>query len=179
MEIVLVRHTKVAVSGVCYGFSDVELADTFEQEKEEVLKKVDSSNAVIFSSPSSRCTKLASSISETFETDDRIKELNFGDWEMRKWDDLSDPEFDVWMNDYINHRCPNGESLIDMKNRVEEFYKEISSSKHKKIIVVTHGGVIRLFHHLINEIPLDKIFDLKIEYGGVYTLRPLQGKQLK
>jgi len=171
MEIILVRHTKVGISGVCYGFSDVKLANTFEQEKKEVLKKVGLTNAVVFSSPLSRCTKLASSISNTFGTDNRIKELNFGDWEMRKWDNLSDPEFDIWMNDYINYKCPNGESLTEMKNRVEEFYKEILSSKQKKIVVVTHAGVIRIFYHLINGVPLDKIFDLKIEHGGVYNFK--------
>ena len=167
MELILVRHTRVAIKDICYGFADVELADTFEKEKDEVLKKIDSSNAVVFSSTSSRCTKLAKYISEDFKTDARIKELNFGNWELKKWDDLSDPEFDVWMNDYINYRCPNGESLLDMKSRVEDFYKDIISKNHEKVIVVTHGGVIRLFNHLINEVPLDKIFDIKIEYGDV------------
>ena len=167
MELILVRHTKVAVEGVCYGFSDVDLADTFEEEKDEVLKKVDSTNSVIFSSPLSRCTKLASHISSKYKSDERIKELNFGDWEMKKWDDLSDPEFDVWMNDYINYKCPNGESLLDMKDRVEAFYKGIATGNYDKVILVTHGGVIRLFHHLINGIYLDEIFNIKIEYGDV------------
>jgi len=71
------------------------------------------------------------------------------------------------MNNYINYRCPNGESLLDMKSRVEDFYKDIISKNYEKVIVVTHGGVIRLFNHLINEVPLDKIFDIKIEYGDV------------
>ena len=169
MEIILVRHTKVAVKGTCYGFSDVDLADTFEQEKDEVLKKVDSTNTVVYSSPLSRCTKLAHYITSDFKIDDRIKELNFGDWEMKRWDDLSDPEFDDWMNDYINYKCPNGESLLDMKSRVEAFYKEISSGNNDRVIIVTHGGVIRLFNHLINGVALDKIFDIKIEYGEVHT----------
>lgn len=169
MELILIRHTKVAVNGVCYGFSDVELNDTFLQEKEEVLTKVDSSNAVVFSSPSTRCTKLASFIYSDYKTDDRIKELNFGDWEMKRWDDISDPEFDVWMNDYINYRCPNGESLLDMKSRVEAFHKEITSLGYDKVILVTHSGVVRLFHHLLNDVVLDKIFDLKIEYGDVHS----------
>ncbi len=169
MELILVRHTKVGVDGVCYGFSDVNLADSFEYEKEEVIKKLDFSNSVVISSPSTRCTKLANFISFDYRIDERIKELNFGDWEMKRWDDISDPEFDVWMNDYVNYKCPNGESLLDMKSRVEEFYQELISSKEKKLIIVTHSGVIRLFHHLINNVSLDKIFDFKVEYGGIYT----------
>ena len=33
MEIILVRHTSVAVAkSTCYGWTDVELSETFEQE---------------------------------------------------------------------------------------------------------------------------------------------------
>ena len=33
MEIILVRHTSVALDkGTCYGWTDVELSETFEQE---------------------------------------------------------------------------------------------------------------------------------------------------
>ena len=173
MELILVRHTKVAVKGVCYGFSDVNLADTFEREKDEVLKIVDTKGILVVSSPLSRCTKLASYLSSKFQTDKRIKELNFGDWEMKKWDDLSDPKFDIWMNDYINYKCPNGESLLDMKSRVEDFYKEITSKNYNKVIIVTHGGVIRLFYHLIKGVSLENIFDIKIEYGEVHTFSTL------
>jgi len=169
MEIILVRHTKVAVKGICYGFSNVKLANTFIHEKDEVIAKIDSTNAVVYSSTLSRCIKLAHHISPDFKTDKRIKELNFGDWELKKWNDLSDPEFNTWMNDYISYRCPNGESLLDMKSRVEAFYKYISSQNYNKVIVVTHGGVIRLFHHLINNVPLDEIFDIKIDYGSIHT----------
>ena len=169
MELILVRHTKVAVDGLCYGFSDVDLADSFIAEKDEVLKKVDSNDAVVISSSSSRCTKLASYISYDYSTDDRIKELNFGDWELKRWDDLSDPEFDVWMNDYVKYKCPNGESLLQMKGRVEDFYKELVSKNYQKVILVTHSGVVRIFHHLLKGIPLEDIFNVEIDYGGVHT----------
>lgn len=169
MEIVLIRHTKVASNGVCYGFSDVDVADSFEIEKNEILLKNDFSGIKVISSPLNRCTKLASKISESYKTDHRLKELNFGDWEMQKWDEISDPEFDTWMNNYINYKCPNGESLLDMKSRVEEFYLELISSDLEKVVIVTHAGVIRLFYHLIKGVPLDQIFNLKIGYGDTLT----------
>jgi len=171
MELILIRHTRVATSGVCYGFSDVDLADTFELEKNIIIEKNEFNNTNVFSSTLSRCTKLASSLSSVYTTDDRIKELNFGDWEMQKWDEITDPRFDAWMKDYVNYRCPNGESLIDMKNRVEEFYNELISSEYSKLVVVTHAGVIRLFHHLINGVTLDKMFDIKIDYGEVIRFK--------
>jgi len=38
-EIYLIRHTTPKVEkGICYGQTDLNLADTFEQEKERILK---------------------------------------------------------------------------------------------------------------------------------------------
>jgi len=41
MRLIVIRHTKVAVeSGICYGQSDVAVADSFEEEKKQVLNRV-------------------------------------------------------------------------------------------------------------------------------------------
>ena len=47
-------------------------------------EKVDLKRVLIFSSSLKRCKKLASQLSKDFIIDSRLKELNFGDWEMKK-----------------------------------------------------------------------------------------------
>ncbi len=172
MELILIRHTTVKIEkGTCYGQSDLAVTDSFEKEKNIILKNLDIADIKIISSPLKRCTQLANSFLKDFKTDHRIMELNFGNWEMQKWDDINDPELDIWMNNYIHHRCPNGESLLDMKFRIEDFYNEIRSQKHKKLIIITHGGVIRLFYHLIKGVALDRIFDIKVNFGEIHTFK--------
>jgi len=172
MELILIRHTTVKIEkGTCYGQSEIDVADTFEKEKNIILKTLNLTDAKIISSPLKRCIKLADCIIKDFKIDNRIMELNFGDWEMQKWDDITDPELDIWMNNYIHHRCPNGESLLDMKTRIQDFYTEIRSQKHKRLIIITHGGVIRLLYHLVNGIALDKIFDIKVDFGEIHTFK--------
>ena len=61
MDIVLVRHTSVGVpKGTCYGWSDVPVAETFEDEAAETKRNLgtDAFDAV-FSSPLTRARKLA------------------------------------------------------------------------------------------------------------------------
>ena len=62
MEVVLIRHTSVAVpKGTCYGQTDVPVADTFEQEAaatRAVLGRYGQFDAV-FSSPLTRARLLA------------------------------------------------------------------------------------------------------------------------
>jgi len=169
MELTLIRHTEVKIEkGTCYGQSDIDVTETFEKEKNRVLKNIHATNTVVISSPLKRCTRLAGFISKNFQTDNRIMELHFGNWEMQKWDEIEDPEIDIWMNNYISYPCPNGESLLDMKTRVESFLTDLKLQDHQKYIIVTHGGVVRLFYHLIKGIELDKIFDIQIQFGEVH-----------
>ena len=57
MEIYLVRHTKVAVApNICYGQSDVALAESFFEEAEIILRKLSNpKNFVCYSSPDPPC----------------------------------------------------------------------------------------------------------------------------
>lgn len=86
MDIVLIRHTSVGVpKGTCYGWSDVPVADTFETEAEETKKNLGTVEFdAVFSSPLTRARKLAAFCGyDTPIVDDRLKEMNMGDWEMK------------------------------------------------------------------------------------------------
>ena len=41
-------------------------------------------------------------------------EMNFGDWEMKNWDDIPLEELNPWMQDFVNVRVSNGESFTDL-----------------------------------------------------------------
>jgi Histidine phosphatase superfamily (branch 1) len=78
MDIYLVRHTKTdTVKGLCYGQSDVALADSFSDEVLQLQHKLPELNDgyKVFSSPLTRCLQLAEQFSETVTTDDRLLEL--------------------------------------------------------------------------------------------------------
>ena len=167
MEIILIRHTNVAVSkSVCYGQSDVGLADTFGAEKETLLGKLGlSAHPVVYSSPASRCIRLAASISPAYLTDGRLHELDFGRWEMLPWAEIPESELNPWMADFVNASPPGGENFVALHNRTENFLREILRTDHSQAIVVTHAGVIRsLLCHCLG-IPLENAFRLQVDYG--------------
>ena len=85
MEVILIRHTSVAVPrGTCYGWSDVDVSESFEQEAAMTKKKLEGMVFDhVFSSPLRRARKLAAYCGYDNPTlDDRLKEMNMGDWEM-------------------------------------------------------------------------------------------------
>ena len=86
MEIYLIRHTSVDVpAGYAYGQTDVPLKPTFEEEAEEVKKGLsDHTFDKVWTSPLTRCVRLANYCGfPEAEREDRIKEVNFGECEMK------------------------------------------------------------------------------------------------
>ncbi|WP_372795395.1 alpha-ribazole phosphatase [Lutibacter sp.] len=173
MEIYLIRHTTPNIEkNICYGQLDIDVTNSFENEASKITTAVSSeTGTLVYSSPLKRCIKLASKFSQNIITDKRLMELNFGDWENHNWDAIPKTELDVWMNDFVNVSIPNGEAYTDLFKRATEFFYEITSNNNsKKIIITTHGGVIRSIVANINNIPLSKSFDFKIEYGQIIKI---------
>lgn len=177
MKLVVIRHTSVAVlSGICYGQSDVAVADSFNQEKEKTAAKIQSLNFdAIYSSPLKRCKLLAEGLFEKEKIifDERLKELNFGDWELQSWDDIyAEPKGKVWMDNYQTLPTLNGESYPEMVARIRVFFEELKSLNIENVAIVAHAGVIRIFKSIIDNQPIDELFKtFKAEYGSVTSFQ--------
>ncbi|MBI1835846.1 MAG: alpha-ribazole phosphatase [Flavobacteriia bacterium] len=176
MEIYLIRHTKPEIEkGICYGQTDIPLASSFEDEIEEILKKYSfpGDEFIVYSSPLLRCKLAAEKLfNSTIHYDKRLMELNFGDWELQKWDDINKTDLNRWMGDFVNVSCPNGESYVNLYDRVLQFIQSLKNSDStKKIAVVTHAGVIRAFLAVHNNTNLKDSFIYNVEYGEVMIVK--------
>ncbi len=160
MKLYLVRHTRVDVpSGICYGQTDVPLAESFEAESASVRSKLSGiAFEAVFCSPLSRCVKLGTLLNYPLQLDDRLKELNFGEWENQPWDTVFESETGKkWFADYLNEACPAGESYRDMLCRIRGFIGDLPDTGGN-ILVITHAGVIRAFRILLEGHPEDMSF---------------------
>lgn len=168
MEIYLIRHTTPKIAtGICYGQSNVGLEHNFESEAQEVHHVLDKSLDYIFSSPLKRCTSLANTFDTTMQEEPRLMELNFGDWEMKKWKDIPQTTLNEWMENYVTQAPPKGESYKQLKSRVVEIFKGIISQNRQVTGIITHAGPIRaILSHVLN-LSLKDTFTLKIDYGSI------------
>jgi len=176
VNLVLLRHTSVkAESGICYGISDVELSENYVCEKNSIIEKLDNSIFdYIYTSPLSRCHRLANDISrgKMVVSDWRLSELDFGDWEGQSWDEIYNTVYAMqWFASWRDIPCPNGESLMQMVLRVKDFLSEkILNHKNDTLLIVTHGGVIRIIITLLQNLNFEEIFKIKSEFGEITTL---------
>ena len=173
MEVYLVRHTEtVCEKGICYGQSDVGIREPYSAVFENILKQLPQ-EAVLYSSPLQRCAILANHIKENTQIDSiiedsRLMEMHFGDWELQKWDAIPQEVLNPWMEDFVTVNVPNGESFVDLDNRIRVFLNDELAKNHAKpIIIVAHSGVIRSILCKINNLPLQEAFKTPLDYGVV------------
>lgn len=168
MQVYLVRHTEtVCPKGICYGQSDVDLKEDYIQEFEKIKEQLPK-DAIVFSSPLKRCKLLADYVYSEQEDiyDSRLKEMNFGSWELQAWDKIPEDELNPWMSDFVSVRVPEGESFEELYSRVIEFWKSIlNQSYNKPIVIITHAGVIRSLLCYFQNLALKDAFNNKVDYG--------------
>lgn len=141
----LVRHFAPTVAeGICYGQTDLAVNRTEHDDMLPRLRAQLPSGVPLFSSPLRRCAQLAGSLGGAVCFDARLSELNFGAWEMRRWEDIARADIDAWASDVVHYRPGGGECVHDMALRVAAFYGELRAKVRGDAVVVCHAGTIRL-----------------------------------
>lgn len=174
MEVVLIRHTSVDVPpGVCYGQTDVALKSTFEEEAKAVMERLDKYLPfdMVYTSPLSRCTQLAAKCGYPNAVHDkRLMEINFGEWEMQRYEKITDPRLQEWYDNYLNVTATGGESFMMQYERVGSFLDEIKALPYNRIALFTHGGVLLCAQLYAKQIKPEEAFSSLTPYGGVISI---------
>jgi alpha-ribazole phosphatase len=159
---------------------DVPLADTADTDIARTLALLPSQVDEVFTSPLTRCVRLASQLTPHLKSDlridDDLRELHFGAWEGLPWNDIPRAEIDAWAQDFASKGPPLGESFADLSQRIGRALARMHASKAEQVVCVTHGGVIRAFLCMALGLPPGRAFDFEVDYGSVTHLKwPTQG----
>jgi len=167
----MLRHTQPDIAvGICYGQLDLDVGPGFERDACAAYEQLPNFDIVI-TSPLKRCLKLATYVSEraglAYRVDNRLKEMDFGRWEGKLWDEIPRVEIDSWANDFMHAKPHGGESVQDMQQRVERAL-QTHDERDGVVLLVTHLGVMRCA--LARGIS-GAAYDLKVPYGGLIHLK--------
>ena len=164
MRIYLVRHPEVDAQGICYGRQDIPCKDGWQEALLTLTNKLPLNLSVV-SSPSLRCTQLADKISSEFTKSDLLREMDFGHWEGRLWDDIPREEIDTWAKDPKGYVIPGGESYTGLRDRVHQFVD--LQPKDRDLILVTHKGVIRAALELYSALDFEDVMKAELPFLGI------------
>lgn len=154
-ELFLVRHgeTELNEKGVYCGWTDCGLSSKGVMQAEDLAEILrDIRFDAVISSSLSRAVETAVIVSgctaDSIVKDDRLRELNFGDWEGMNHREVMEKHKEAWEKwscDWENAAPPKGESFSQMLSRVKSCIEDILKEyKGKKVLIVSHQGVMRI-----------------------------------
>lgn len=104
-----------------------------------------------------------------FATDDRLLEIDFGQWEGRSWTEVKrdDPaEMQARSANGFDHAVPGGESYAMVMARVVSWLESVT----RPTVVVSHGGVMRCLRGHVMGLPNDAILHLEVPQDKVMLI---------
>lgn len=184
VEIILVRHglTLWNRAARIQGISDVELSDEGLRQAKLLAEKFpfDSVDA-IYSSDLSRAKTTAQFIADKFnlpvQTDADFREVNFGCWEGKTFSELEKIDAERLK---IFHKSPEKlllegaetfqQAQVRAMNAIKKLVARHESENFSRIVVVTHGCIIRTIISGILEVPLKNLWRIRQFNTGVTAI---------
>ncbi|HYW49020.1 MAG TPA: histidine phosphatase family protein, partial [Gemmatimonadaceae bacterium] len=106
------------------------------------------------------------------DTEPRLREMNFGEWDGRTWDDIERTEgagLESWMADWTTVRAPGGESFADVVERVRDLLAAIPRRDDGTTLIVAHAGSIRAAAVVLLGLPASRAFSLAVEHLRLHS----------
>ena len=127
----------------------------------------------IISSPLRRCAEFANRTAEEVELstsiEDDWQEIDYGDWDgmpAAQWREVAAEQFKAFRNDLSALAPPNGENFPSFKDRVLAAWSKLADYPDgSHLLVVTHGGVLRVILPTVLGMPLNRSFPLYIPFA--------------
>ncbi|MEG1979686.1 MAG: histidine phosphatase family protein [Victivallaceae bacterium] len=176
MKIVyLIRHGSLpehCTKGLV-GSSDVPLSELGVAESKALGRYLDKIKFdCIFSSPLQRAVATCQNAlpGREFVRDERLREINFGDWEKLTFDEVQqlDPvNCKKWMTYPEKFGFPNGENMDNLSVRVKSFKEQLWSTSGDTLAVFSHGGVLRRLLVDLLDLRPDLAFHFNMRRGSV------------
>ena len=171
-RLIIIRHAEAEGNSKRHfqGWTDGKLTEKGHIQAKRVAERLRGTDIdVLYSSSLTRTLQTASYISEIKNLPiirtDKLKEINGGDWEDVRWDELPErwPEqYDTWENWPHLHAMPNGETMEEFQLRlIEEIKLIIDENKGKNICIVTHGTAIKALMCHFRSCSLVEMFNIQ------------------
>jgi broad specificity phosphatase PhoE len=128
---------------------------------------------VIITSPLKRCCEFAertaAAAGKVCRIEDQWQEIDYGEWDgmpIAEWRQVAADQFKAFRKDVTALAPPNGEDFMTFKDRILNAWqslKDLEDGSH--ILLVTHGGVMRVVLPTILGMPLNRSFPLHIPFA--------------
>jgi alpha-ribazole phosphatase len=174
----LVRHGQVADGHTdrYHGNNDIGLSPAGEQQLTDLARHLDSVPfAAVYATPLKRTQDGAARLCNGRNIEPRVipefREIHFGVWEGLTFAEIAQrypEELAARIQDLQNFRIPEGESLLQVQDRVIPRLKTlVAEHPGQSLALVAHAGVNRVILCDALSLSLQNVFRLDQNYGGL------------
>lgn len=185
-KLFLVRHAETGdqYKGRYLGSTDVPISERGVGQAEKLAGRLSAQSInSCYCSPMLRCRQTAEILNKKISCDviieKRLAEVDFGRWEGLTFEEIRhrDPEMvDRWSTNILGFTFPDGENSQHFHGRVVDVLDRLFTCGDDSVMVVTHGGVVRLMICILLGISFDNylLFDVK---PGTFAELDVYGKR--
>ena len=147
------------------------------EEAERAARRLSSEGVeALYASPLQRtgetAAPIAAALSLEAQTDDRLLEIDFGQWTGKAFAELEgDPRWRDWNTARASTRAPGGETMDEVQARLSDFVAEVRR-RHPdgRVCAVSHADVIKALLAEALAFSMDRHSALEISPGSVSAL---------
>ena len=154
MDLILIRHGATDVAtGVCLGHSDPPLSARGFTDVQRLSASWDAPPPrFLFSSDLRRAQQSAQVFAARFAIepllDARLREVDFGRWDGRRWDEIARQDAEAyrhWLDNWVIQEAPDGESFADVLRRTGAWLAALLGNTRDGdcVLAIAHAGSIR------------------------------------
>ena len=108
------------------------------------------------------------------EMHDALREIDFGRWEGRSFAEIEgdDPQKAAdWCSNPLDFSFPEGNSVVEFMERLQRYLLWLKNVEGNHLLLVTHGGVIRILLTLLLQLDPDRQFMFEVARGSLSTVK--------
>ena len=175
-KVILIRHgeTDYSCQRRYCGSTDIGLNETGRLQAKKLAKRLASEKIQrVYSSNMKRALEFAKLVfKDTFvKKVAAFNEIHFGEFEGLRYEDILDKfpkQYSSWLKNPLDMKVPGGESLEHFAQRVRKALAEVLSlNKEDAIAIVVHAGPIAVILCDCMQIPLQEIWQVMLNLGGI------------
>ena len=181
-EIIIIRHgeTEWNKTGCFQGHSDVPLSAEGRAQAAMLGENLAVDHVdMIYASDLTRAMETAAPLAQRFGleviSDPQLRELNFGAWEGRNFNDVNAENPNAMKNFYTDPEqadIPESEPFPEFQRRIAGRVREIvAQERGKRIVIVSHGASIRILLADLLSMPIRSIWHLSQLNTAVNKIR--------
>ena len=181
-KVVLVRHgeTDWNKNSRYQGVMDIELNKKGKNQAKKLYERLkDEEFDRIYSSTLKRAYQTIAEIADYQKkeviTIADLMEIDFGQWEGLTFSEIEDKYPDLakkWAKDPTCCKPPEGEHIKEVETRVgKTIDKIVDENDDNKILIATHGGIVRIMMAYLLDLPLSRIFSIEVDNVSVSRIK--------